>query len=62
VKWYNSDKGFGFIVRDRGGKDIFEHASALNRAGLTQLSEGQRLAVDMIEGGKGPGAVNIRLV
>jgi CspA family cold shock protein len=62
VKWYNPDKGFGFIVRDRGGKDIFVHASALNRGGLAGLSEGQRVAVDMIEGGKGPEAVNIRLV
>jgi cold shock protein len=62
VKWYNPDKGFGFIVRDRGGKDIFVHASALNRAGLTALSKGQRVAVDMIEGGKGPEAVSIRLV
>jgi cold shock protein len=60
VKWYNPDKGFGFIVRDRGGKDIFVHASALNRGGLTALSEGQRVAVDMIEGGKGPEAVNVR--
>ena len=62
VKWYNPDKGFGFIVRDRGGKDIFVHASALNRAGLTQLSEGQRVAVDVVEGGKGPEALSIRLI
>ena len=62
VKWYNPDKGFGFIVRDRGGKDIFVHASALNRSGITELSEGQRVAVDVIEGGKGLEAVNIRLV
>ena len=62
VKWYNPDKGFGFIVRDRGGKDIFVHVSALTRGGLIDLSEGQRVAVDMVEGGKGPEAVNVRLI
>ena len=56
VKFYAADKGFGFIVRDLGGKDIFVHASALNRAGISELAEGQRVAVDMIEGGKGPEA------
>ena len=55
MKFYAADKGFGFIVRDRGGKDIFVHASALNRAGISDLAEGQRVAVDMVEGGKGPG-------
>jgi len=54
VKFYAEEKGFGFIVRDRGGKDILVHASALNRAGITELAEGQRVAVDMVEGGKGP--------
>ncbi len=62
VKWYNPDKGFGFIVWDRGGKDIFVHVSALNRAGLSDLAEGQRVAVDVVEGSKGPEAVGVRLV
>jgi cold shock CspA family protein len=62
VKFYAAEKGFGFIVRDLGGKDIFVHASALNRAGISELAEGQRVAVDVVEGGKGPEAVSIRLI
>jgi cold shock protein len=42
VKWYNANKGFGFIAPDQGGKDIFVHASLLERAGITGLAEGQR--------------------
>ena len=62
VKWYNAVKGFGFIASDRGGKDIFVHASALNRAGIADLAEGQRVAVDVIDGRKGPEAASLRLV
>ena len=62
VKWYNAMKGFGFIASDRGGKDIFVHASALNRAGIGGLTEGQRVAVDVIEGRKGPEAAGLRLI
>src|SRR3984893_16913628 len=62
VKWYNAMKGFGFIVSDRGGKDIFVHASALERAGIAGLTEGQRVTVDVIDGRKVPEAAGLRLI
>ncbi len=62
VKWYNATKGFGFIAADRGGKDIFVHASALQRAGVVGLTEGQRVAVDVADGQKGPEAVSLRAI
>ncbi len=62
VKWYNAMKGFGFIVADRGGKDIFVHATALERCGIMGLAEDQRVAVDVTEGQKGPEAVSLRLI
>ena len=46
VKFYNTDKGYGFIVPDGGGKDVFVHASALERAGIPSLREGQRVMFD----------------
>jgi cold shock protein len=61
VKWFNAQKGFGFIVREGGGKDAFVHASVLERSGLGSLSEGQRVVVDIAEGRKGPEAVRVRL-
>jgi len=59
VKWYNATKGFGFITPESGGKDIFVHASALERSGLTSLSEGQTANVQVVEGQKGPEAAAI---
>jgi CspA family cold shock protein len=62
VKWYNATKGFGFIGSDRGGKDIFVHASVLELAGIAGLTEGQRVTVDVIDGTKGPEAAGLRLI
>ncbi len=47
VKWYNETKGYGFIQPDNGGKDVFVHASALERAGLRGLAEGQKISYDV---------------
>ena len=46
VKFYNAQKGFGFIEPEDGGKDVFVHATALERAGITQLNEGQKVSFD----------------
>jgi CspA family cold shock protein len=61
VKWYNTAKGFGFIAPSDGGKDVFVHASALRRAGLTELAEGQRVTIPVAQGQKGPEAASIRV-
>jgi CspA family cold shock protein len=53
VKWYNPEKGFGFIAPQTGGKDIFVHATALERAGMTPLQEGQAVRVRVVQGAKG---------
>lgn len=48
VKWFNSQKGFGFIQPENGGKDIFVHISAVERAGMVSLSEGQQVSFDIV--------------
>jgi CspA family cold shock protein len=62
VTWFNAEKGFGFIARDGGGKDVFVHISALERSGLTALNEGERVNFIAAEGRKGPEATWVRLV
>lgn len=62
VKWYNPAKGFGFVSVGEGGQDVFLHASALQRGGLSQVSEGQAVWVDVVQGAKGPQAASVRLV
>src|SRR5215469_9514702 len=61
VKWYNAGRGFGFIVRDSVGKDVFLHASVLERVGITSLHEGQRVFLGVAEGRRGPEAASIQL-
>jgi len=62
VKWFNAERGFGFIARDNGGKDVFVHISALERSGIASLNEGQPVVVDVIEGRKGLEAAKVWLV
>jgi len=61
VKWFNPTKGYGFIQPDQGGSDVFVHISALERAGLSTLNEGQRVSYDLERGRDGrESAVNLR--
>ena len=61
LKWYNPDKGFGFIAVEGGGKDVFVHVTVISRSGLTDLAEGQRVVVQVGQGPKGPEARGIEL-
>jgi CspA family cold shock protein len=61
VKWYNPDKGFGFITPQSGGKDVFIHATVLERAGLSPLQEGQSVRMGVVQGVKGPEAATISI-
>jgi CspA family cold shock protein len=62
VKWFEPDKGYGFIAPDGGGKDVFIHVTALRRSGLTGLDPGQRVRVEVIDGKKGLEADRVILV
>ena len=62
VKWFNGDKGFGFIAPDDGGADLFAHFSAISGSGFRSLDENQRVEFDVARGDRGPQAANIRAI
>ncbi|NUS72695.1 MAG: cold-shock protein [Corynebacteriales bacterium] len=60
VKWFNAEKGFGFIAQEEGGPDVFAHYSAIQSTGFRSLEENQKVEFDVVQGQKGPQAENIR--
>ncbi len=61
VKWFNNDKGYGFITPDEGSKDLFVHHSSISGDGFKSLAEGARVEFEEREGQKGPEATNVAL-
>jgi CspA family cold shock protein len=59
VKWFNAEKGFGFIAQEGGGPDVFVHYSAINANGFRSLEENQAVTFDVTQGTKGPQAENV---
>ncbi|MDH5643023.1 MAG: cold-shock protein [Gemmatimonadota bacterium] len=59
VKWFNDQKGFGFISREDGGKDCFVHHTAIQSDGFRTLTEGQKVEFEVVDGEKGPAAANV---
>ena len=62
VKWYSGKKGYGFVQRDDGEKDVFIHASAVKAAGVVYLSDGDKISFDLEDGPKGPNATNLKKI
>ena len=60
VKWFNAEKGFGFIAQEGGGDDVFVHFSAIQMQGYKSLEENQRVEFEVTQGPKGPQAENVR--
>ena len=62
VKWFNAEKGFGFIAQDGGGEDVFVHYSAIQSGGYKSLEENQKIEFSVEQGAKGPQAVRVTAV
>ena len=62
VKWFNSEKGFGFIAQDNGGADVFVHYSEIQGQGFRTLEENQRVEFEVTQGPKGPQATGVRAI
>lgn len=62
VKWFNAEKGFGFIAVDGGGADVFVHYSAIDATGFRSLEEGQKVEFEITSGPKGPQADRVRAI
>ncbi|AZQ71710.1 MULTISPECIES: cold-shock protein [Streptomyces] len=62
VKWFNAEKGFGFISQDDGGPDVFVHFSAVQGTGFKELHEGDKVEYDVTQGQKGPQAENVTVI
>jgi CspA family cold shock protein len=62
VKWFNDDKGYGFITPDDGGKDLFVHFSAIQSDGFRTLPEGAKVTYEAEQGPKGPNAANVKVL
>jgi CspA family cold shock protein len=62
VKWFNSEKGFGFIEQDGGGADVFVHYSAIESNGYRELQDGQKVDFDVTQGPKGPQAEKVKVI
>lgn len=62
VKWFNREKGYGFIAPDGGGADLFVHQSAIDMPGFRELNEGQRVEFEVTQGKKGPQASSVKPV
>src|SRR3954463_148178 len=62
VKWFNAEKGYGFIAPDGGGNDVFVHFSAIQSTGYRSLEEGQKVEFEITQGQKGDAAADVRLV